>query len=119
MEKYIQDFLAAGLIRPSYSPVDTVFFFVNKTNASLRPCVDFHGLKNITVKNKCPLPLISSAFVSLHGAMVFTKVNLQNAYHLVPIREGVEWKTTFNTPLGQFEYLVTPFGLTLLLFSRT
>lgn len=27
-------------------------------------------------------------------------------------REGVEWKTAFNTPLGQFEYLFMPFGLT-------
>jgi hypothetical protein len=30
-------------------------------------------LNNITVKNKYPLPLISSAFAHLHGATVFTK----------------------------------------------
>lgn len=81
MERYIHDSLAAGLIRPSYSPVDAGFFFVNKKDASLRPCIDFHGLNNITAKNKCPLPLISSFFASLHGAMVFTKLDLQNAYH--------------------------------------
>ena len=36
----------------------------------------------------------------------------RNAYHLVRIREGDEWKTAFNTPLGHFEYLLMPFVLT-------
>jgi len=72
----------------------------------------FRGLNNITVKNKYPLPLIDSAFEPLQGVTIFAKLDLRNAYHLVRIREGDEWKTAFNTPLGHFEYLVMPFGLT-------
>ncbi len=112
MEGYIKDSLAAGIIRPSSSPVGAGFFFVSKKDRTLRPCIDYHGLNNITVKNKYPLPLISSAFESLQGATVFTKLDLRNAYHLVWILEGDEWKTAFNTPLGHFEYLVMPFGPT-------
>lgn len=37
---------------------------------------------------------------------------LHNAYHLVRIREGNEWRTAFNAPLSHYEYLVMPFGLT-------
>ena len=85
---------------------------MTKKDHSLRPCIDYCGLNSITLKNKYPLPLISSAFVPLHGAVVFSKLDLRNAYHLVRIREGDEWKTAFNTPLGHFEYLVMPFGLT-------
>ncbi|XDV37360.1 hypothetical protein PO909_006967 [Leuciscus waleckii] len=92
-------------------PAGAGFFFVGKKDGSLRPCIDYRGLNNITVKNTYPLPLMSSAFERLQGASIFTKLDLRNAYHLVRIRKGDEWKTAFNTPRGHFEYLVMPFGL--------
>ncbi len=110
IEKYISDSLAAKIIRPS-SLAGAGFFFVKKRDGSLRPCIDYRGLNDITVKNTYPLPLISSAFERLQGASFFTKLDLRNAYYLVRMREGDEWKTAFNTPRGHFEYLVLPFGL--------
>lgn len=77
---------------------------MEKRDKSLRPCIDYRGLNNITVKNMYPLPLISSAFGLLQAATVFSKLDLRNAYHLVRIREGDEWKTVFNTPSGHYEY---------------
>ncbi|KAL4007857.1 hypothetical protein ACER0C_001709 [Sarotherodon galilaeus] len=112
METYVTESLEAGLIQPSSSPVAAGFFFEEKKDGSLRPCVDFRGLNAITVRNKYPLPLLSSAFAPLQEAVVFTKLDLRNAYHLVRMRRGDEWKTAFNTPLGHYEYLVMPFGLT-------
>ncbi len=56
MEGYIKDSLAAGIIRPSSSPVRAGFFFVSKKDRTLRPCIDYRGLNSITVKNKYPLP---------------------------------------------------------------
>jgi len=112
METYVNDSLAAGIIRPSTSPAGAGFFFVAKKDKTLRPCIDYRGLNDVTVKNRYPLPLISSAFELLQGATIFTKLDLRNAYHLVRIREGDEWKTAFNTSSGHYEYLVMPFGLT-------
>ncbi|KAL0192325.1 hypothetical protein M9458_010621, partial [Cirrhinus mrigala] len=111
MEKYLNDSLAAGIIRPSSSPVGAGFFFVKKKDGSLRPCKDYRGLNDITVKNQYPLPLMSSPFDLLQGAEFLTKLDLRNAYHLVRIRKGDERKTAFNTPRGHFEYRVFPFGL--------
>ncbi len=111
MESYIHYSLVAGIIRPSSSPAGAGFFFVEKKDGSLRPCIDYRGLNDITVKNRYPLPLMSSAFELLQGATIFTKLDLRSAYHLVRIREGDEWKTAFNTHTGHFEYLVMPFGL--------
>uniref|UniRef100_A0A3B3IPI7 Gypsy retrotransposon integrase-like protein 1 n=1 Tax=Oryzias latipes TaxID=8090 RepID=A0A3B3IPI7_ORYLA len=112
MEQYIQEALSLGHIRPSSSPVGAGFFFVAKKDKTLRPCIDYRELNQITVKDKYSLPLITSVFDSLQQARIFTKLDLRNAYHLVRIKEGDEWKTAFKTPLGHYEYLVMPFGLT-------
>lgn len=77
--------LDSGIIRPSSSPLGAGFFFVAKKNKTLRACIDFRGLINITVKNKYPLPLINSAFESLYVATIFSKLDLRNTYHLVCI----------------------------------
>ncbi|XP_016098444.1 RNA-directed DNA polymerase homolog [Sinocyclocheilus grahami] len=111
MEEYINDALNSGFIRPSTSPAGAGFFFVGKKDGGLRPCIDYRGLNRITVKNRYPLPLMTMAFELLQGAAIFTKLALRNAYHLVRIREGDEWKTAFNTPKGHYEYQVMPFGL--------
>ncbi|XP_016332899.1 uncharacterized protein LOC107681197 [Sinocyclocheilus anshuiensis] len=112
MDTYIKESLAAGIIRASTSPAGAGFFFVGKKDGVLRPCIDYRGLNKIMVRNQYPLPLMATAFELLQGASIFTKLDLRNAYHLVRIQQGDEWKTAFNTPTGHYEYLVMPFGLT-------
>jgi hypothetical protein len=75
-------------------------------------CVDYRGLNKITVKNRYPLPLISGLLDQLGHAKICTKINLRGAYNLIRIKEGDEWKTTFKTKYGHFEYTIMPFGLT-------
>lgn len=61
---------------------------MGKKDETLRPCIDYRGLNKITILNRFPLPLMSSAFNLLQGAVVFTKLDLRNAYHLVRILRG-------------------------------
>ncbi|KAK3553391.1 hypothetical protein QTP70_003554 [Hemibagrus guttatus] len=56
MEDYIEGALAAGHIRPSMSPAAAGFFFVEKKDGGLRPCIDYRGLNAITVRYPYPLP---------------------------------------------------------------
>jgi transposase InsO family protein len=112
LDKYINDALAKGWIRESQSPAGAPILFVPKKSGELRLCVDYRGLNAITVKNRYPLPLASELLDRLGGSVVFSKIDLRNAYHRIRIREGDEWKTAFRTRYGHFEYLVLPFGLT-------
>ena len=41
----------------------------------------------------------------------FTQLDLTNIYHQMRIKEGDEWKTTFQTRYGHFEYQVMSFRL--------
>lgn len=86
MEKYIQESLAVGVIHPS-SPTRAVLDFLFEKKSSLHPCINYWGLNNITLKDRYPLPLISSAFELLHGSYILSKLDLLNADHLVPIME--------------------------------
>ena len=69
------------------------------------------GLNKITKKDRYPLPLISDLLDTPWKARLYTKIDLRHAYHLVRIVDGDEWKTTFRTCYGSFEWLVMPFGL--------
>jgi hypothetical protein len=113
LREYLDENLKKGFIRRSESPAGAPVLFVPKKDSKkLRLCVDYRALNKITVKNRCPLPLISETLERLGSAKIFTKLDLKGAYNLVRVAPGDEWKTAFRTRYGHFEYLVMPFGLT-------
>ncbi len=111
IKEYIQEALRQGFLHPSTFPAASSFFFVSKKDGGLRPCIDHRILNSQTVKFPYPLPLVPAALEELHGARIFSKLDLRSAYNLIRIRPGDEWKTAFITPTGHYEYLVMPYGL--------
>jgi hypothetical protein len=111
----LQDLLEKGFIRPSSSPWGCPAIFVKKKDQTLRMCVDYRPLNEVTVKNKYPLPWIDILFDQLTGARVFSKIDLRLGYHQIRIRPKDIPKIAFTTRYGLFEYLVMSFGLKMLL----
>jgi hypothetical protein len=112
LKTQLQDLLEKGFIRPSSSPWGCPAIFVKKKDQTLRMCVDYRPLNEVTIKNKYHLPQIDLLFYQLTGARVFSKIDLKSGYHHIRIRPEDIPKTTFTTRYGLFEYLVMSFGLT-------
>jgi hypothetical protein len=112
LKTQLQDLLDKVFIRPSSSPWGCPAIFIKKKDQTLRMCVDYRPLNEVTIKNKYPLPRIDILFDQLTRAQVFSKNDLRSDYHQIHIRPEDVPKTAFTTQYGLFEYLVMSFGLT-------
>ena len=112
LRKQLTELLEKAYIRPSLSPFGAPVLFAKKKDGTFRLCIDYRRLNATTIKNKYPLPRIDDMLDQLHGATVFSKIDLQSGYHQVRIKTEDISKTAFRCRYGHYEWTVMPFGLT-------
>lgn len=109
--KEIQTGLKSGKISTSASSGGCPVLFVRKPNGSLRMCVDYRKLNQVTKSQPAILPLIPEILDAAVGSNRYTKIDLKGAFNLLRMRKGTEHLTSFITKYGLFQYNVVPFGL--------
>ena len=84
---------------------------VKKKDGSLRLCVDYRSLNNITTKDLFTLPNISDIIQDLRGSLVFSCLDMKSGFYQIPMRAEDIHKTAFVTNDGMYAFKCMPFGL--------
>ena len=111
VEEEIAKMLKDKIIKDSDSPWASPIVLVKKKDGTIRFCVDYRGVNNITRKDAYPLPRIEDYLDSFDGADTFCTLDLASGYWQVKMAEADKCKTAFTSHRGLFEFNVMPFGL--------
>ena len=113
VKKHLKEMVEIGAIHKSNSPWASEVVLVRKKMGELHFCIDLHKLNTCTMKDAQTLPQIEDPLDSLNGAIIFTSLDLKSGYWQVELDEDSILYTAFTVgPLGFYEFLCMPFGLT-------
>ena len=111
ISKAVDDMLAQGIIQPSCSPWASPVTLVPKPDGSIRFCVDYRKLNQVSKKDSYPVPLASDCFDLMQGTSIFSTIDLRSGFHQVTVDPADREKTAFICHRGLFEFVRMPFGL--------
>ena len=113
VRNHLRDMLKVGTIRKSVSPWASPVILVWKKDGSSRFCIDHRKLNLRTIKDAYSLPKIEESLDCLNGVIIFTSLDLKAGYWQVEMEEDSIPYTAFTIgPLGFYECIYMPFGLT-------
>jgi len=111
VKKLLSEMRQKEIIVPSKSPWASPIVLVPKKDGSLRFCVDYRKVNEITHKDAYPIPRMDDALDTLAGSQCFSTLDLKSGYWQVEVDEKHKEKTAFCTHEGLYEFNVMPFGL--------
>jgi hypothetical protein len=108
LRAHIKQLLKEGIIEPSSSNYSSPMFLVPKSGGEYRAVVDFCGLNKRTAVESVPLPDIQSAFQWFSKAKYFTTLDVNQAYHQIPLVKDSKALTAFCTDWNLYQYTRVP-----------
>ncbi|CAF0782545.1 unnamed protein product [Didymodactylos carnosus] len=84
------DMLKSDVAEPSFGPCASPVTFVPKKNGTLRFCIDFRKLNEVTIKDTYPIPRIDDTLDTLKGAKYFNTLDLSSGFWQVELDEDID-----------------------------
>ena len=110
----VKELESEGIIEavPEDSPAQWVsqIVAVPKKDDTVRLCVDMRMPNKAIKRIRYPISTVNDASIELNGAKFFSKLDLTQAYHLLPLHEDRHYITTFTTRLGLYRYTRLNYG---------
>jgi len=106
IQEFVDNMLNHGLINHSNSPWASPLLLRQKKDGSVRFCVDFRKLNNLTKKDAYPMPFLHDFLDILRKARYYSSIDLSSGFHQVKMTESDKEKTAFSTFCGLFQYNV-------------
>ncbi|CAF2807008.1 unnamed protein product [Rotaria sp. Silwood2] len=104
--------LNEGIIVPSKSPWASPVVLAPKKDGSIRFCIDYRKLNEITIRDAYPISRIDDTLDALQHAHFVSTLDLRSGYWQVEMDASSKALTAFVTHKGLFECTVMPFELT-------
>lgn len=111
MREHVDKLEKEGVIEPSVSPFASPVFLVNREGRKPRMVVDYRKLNNHVSVEGTPVPNLHESFHHFTGANFFTVLDLNSAYHQIPLSERSKKYTAICLPWRLYQFKVIPFGL--------
>jgi hypothetical protein len=103
--------LKARVIEPANSDWASPVVLVPKPDGSMRFCIDYRRLHNLTVRELYLLPRMDECIDSLGDARIFSTLDCNSGYWQIPVDPADRAKTTLTSHEGLYWFLRMPFGL--------
>ena len=109
----LDDMVRDDIIEAVEKPTEWIssMVVITKKDNKLRICLDPKDLNHAIRRENYQLPTIEDIATRLHGAKVFTVLDVRHGFWHVRLDERSSYLTTFNTPFGRYRYKRMPFGI--------
>ena len=109
----LDELLRRDIIEPKCGPATWVSPLVvaNKTNGTIRLCVDLRRVNQAVIRERHPMPVIDDVLAKIGKGKVWSVLDIKDAFFLLELEEESRDIVTFITHRGLYRFKRLPFGL--------
>ena len=103
VKKFLEEHLKKRFIEASSAPCSSPILLAKKPGGGIRFCVNYWKLNLFMKKDAYPLPLIAKTMARLKKTIVFTKIDICQAFHKLRMAIQSEDATTIASQFGAYK----------------